>query len=303
VPRAVDPVFWFSALPALRLFDLAHDIKQGEEGMKQKIKIKKGTVQETLLLPLWGRAYETQKSNPRLIDKNAVEIIKNFDYDFSDIEKTQAMSQHGWVARSLHTDRMAFDFIEKHPEATIVNIGCGMDTTFSRIDNGKIMFYELDLPEVIDLRKKFYEESDRHKSIASSFLETEWFKKIKVRDGLLILAGGVLCYFEEEQIRKFFIEVADYFKKCDFFFDSLSPMGMKIAKKQVLKKGGMGMSMDGGWGLKPVRSLEKWDKRIKVINAIPMSKGMKKGVPLHFKIISTITDMLGVCSMVHMRIG
>ncbi len=78
------------------------------------------------------------------------------------------MSQHGWVARSLHTDKMARGFIEQHSEAAIVNIGCGLDTTFSRIDNGKIMFYELDLPDVIALRKNFYEESDRHKSIASS---------------------------------------------------------------------------------------------------------------------------------------
>ena len=75
--------------------------------MEPKIKIKKGTVQETLLLPLWGRAYEMQKSNPRLIDESAVEIIKNIDYDFSDIEKTQAMSQHGWVARTacIRTER------------------------------------------------------------------------------------------------------------------------------------------------------------------------------------------------------
>jgi O-methyltransferase involved in polyketide biosynthesis len=270
--------------------------------MEEKVKIKKGAIEETLLLPLWGRAYETQKSNPRLFDENAAEIIKKVDYDFSDIEKTQAMSQHGWVARSLHTDRMAREFIGKHPEATVVNIGCGLDTTFSRIDNGKIMFFELDLPDVIALRKNFYKGSDRHKSIASSFLDTEWFDQIEVRDGLLFLAGGVFMYFNEKQIKEFFIKAADYFKACEFYFDSLSPMGMKIAKKQVLKKGGMGMSMDGGWGLKPVESLEKWDKRIKVINAIPMSKGMKKGVPLPFKIMSAITDMLGVCSMVHMRI-
>jgi O-methyltransferase involved in polyketide biosynthesis len=271
--------------------------------MEQKISIKKGHIQETLLLPLWGRAYETQKNNPRLVDKKAVETIKQIDYDFSAIEKTQSMSQHGWVARSLHTDKMALEFIEKNPEATIVNIGCGLDTTFSRIDNGKIMFYELDLPDVIALRKNFYEDSDRHKSIASSFLDTEWFEKIKVQDGLLFLAGGVLYYFEKEQIKKFFIKAADYFKKCDFFFDSLSPMGMKIAKKQVLKKGGMGMSMDGGWGLKPIKDLEKWDKRIKVINAIPMYKGMKKGLPLSAKMFLTIPDILGACSMVHMRIG
>lgn len=270
--------------------------------MEQKIKIKTGTIQETLLLPLWGRAYETQKNNPRLIDKKAVEVINKIDYDFSTIEKTQAMSQHGWVARSLHTDRMALEFIEKHPEATIVNIGCGMDTTFSRIDNGKIMFYELDLPDVIALRKNFYEDNDRHISIASSFLDTEWFEEIEVRDGLLFLAGGVLYYFQEEQIKTFFIKAADYFKECDFYFDSLSPMGMKIAKKQVLKKGGMGISMDDGWGLKPIKTLEKWDKRIKVIDATSISKGMKKGIPLQIKVVLTIPDLLGVCSMVHMRI-
>ena len=112
----------------------------------------------------------------------------------------------------------------------------------------------------------------------------------------------MLYYFEEEQIKEFFIKTADYFKECDFYFDSLSPMGMKIAKKQVLKKGGMGMTMDGGWGLKPVKTLETWDKRFKVINAVSMSKGMYKGLPMKAKLILLIPDMLGICSMVHMRI-
>ncbi len=270
--------------------------------MNKKIKIKKGNIQETLLLPLWGRAFETQKNKPRLIDKKALEIINQLDYDFSIIAKTQSMSQHGWVARSLHTDKMALDFIQKHPEATIVNIGCGLDTTFSRIDNGKIMFYELDLPDVIELRKNFYKDSERHKSIASSFLDTKWFKEIAVQDDLLFLAGGVLYYFEEAQIREFFVKVADYFKKCDFYFDSLSPMGIKMAKKQVLKKGTMNMSMGEGWGLKPIKSLEKWDDRIRVINSMPMYKGMKNGLSLSAKITLTIPDILGICSMVHMKI-
>lgn len=269
--------------------------------MSQKISIKKGNIQETLLLPLWGRAYEAQKDKPRLIDKKAVEIIGRLDYDFSTIEKTQSMSQHGWVARSLHTDRMALKFMKKHPDATIVNIGCGLDTTFSRIDNGKIMFYEIDLPDVIALRKIFYKDSDRHKSIASSFLNTEWFEQIEVRPGLLFLAGGVFMYFDEKQIKAFFIKAADHFKTCDFFFDSLSPMAMKMAKKQVLKKGGMGMSMDSGWGLKPIKSLEQWDKRIQVVHAIPMYKGTKKGLPLSQKMGLVIPDLLGVCHMVHVR--
>lgn len=271
--------------------------------MEQKISIKKGNVQETLLLPLWGRAYETQKDKPRLIDKKAVEIIEKLDYDFSTIAKTQSMSQHGWVARSLHTDNMVREFIRKHPKATIVNIGCGMDTTFSRIDNGKITFYELDLPDVIELRKHFFEDSERHRSIASSFLDTKWFEQISVKDGLLFLAGGVLYYFDEEQIKDFFISLADHFDTCELFFDALSPLGIKIGNKQVLKKGGMDSVSTVGWGLKPVQSLEKWDKRIKVIHAIPMSRGMKKGLPLLTRMILAIPDILGVCSMVHVRIA
>ena len=271
--------------------------------MEEKIRIKKGNVQETLLLPLWGRAYETKKNNPRLIDNKAVEIIKKLDYDFSAIAETQAMSQHGWVARSLHTDKMARDFIEKHPYASIVNIGCGMDTTFSRIDNGNITFYELDLPDVIELRKQFFEESERHKTIALSFLDTKWFEQISVKDGLLLLAGGVFYYFEEEQISNFFIAVADYFGTCDFYFDSLSPMGIKIAKKKVLKSGGMGSVSTVGWGLKSVQYIEKWDKRLKVISATPMHKGVKKGIPFKTKMILSIPDILGVCSMVHVRMA
>ena len=84
--------------------------------------------------------------------------------------------------------------------------------------------------------------------------------------------------------------------------DALSPMGMKMAKKQVLKKGGVGASMDSGWGLKPVKDLEKWDEKIKVIGVTRMSNGMYRGLPLMTKLVFAIPDMLGICKMVHMRI-
>lgn len=270
--------------------------------MGQKVSVKKGSVQETLLLPLWGRAYEAQKKKPRLMDEKALEIIGKLDYDFSAMEKTQSMSQHGWIARALHMDRMVLDFIEKYPEGTVVNIGCGLDTTFGRVDNGTMLFYELDFPDVIALRKHFIEETGRHKNIASSFLDRKWFDEVEVKDGLLCIAGGVLYYASEKEVKSFFIALADHFKACELFFDSLSPMAMNIAKKQVLKKGGMGMSLDSGWGLKPVKELEKWDKRIKVMKAFPMYRGMKKGLPFVTKMALTIPDMLGVCSMVHVRI-
>jgi O-methyltransferase involved in polyketide biosynthesis len=253
------------------------------------------------LLPLWGRATETRKNNPRLKDQKAVEIIDQLGYDFSTISKTQSMSLHGWVARCLHIDKTVTQFIEKYPEATIINLGCGLDTTFERIDNGKIKFFELDFPEVIELRKSFFRDTERHKSIASSFLETTWYDEIGKPKGLLCIAGGVLYYSEGEQIKKFFISMADHFGQCDFFFDTLSPLGIKVGNKQVLKKGGIDIVL-AGWGLKRIKSLEEWDDRIKVVAAKPMYKRMKKGLPLMQKLFLTIPDLLGVCHMVYVRI-
>ncbi len=270
--------------------------------MSEKIKVIKGSIEETFLLPLWGRAYETKKDKPRLVDKKALEIIDKIDYDFSEIAKTQSLSQHGWIARSLHTDRFVLDFIKEHPKATIVNIGCGMDTTFSRIDNGQIMFYELDLPDVIELRKNFYQDGDRHKSIASSFLETAYFDQIEYGDGVLFLAGGVFMYFSEAEMKSFFIKAADYFKQCDFYFDSLSPKALEIGKQKVLEKGGMTMALDGGWALKPIKSLETWDPRFKVVSHTPIYRGAKRGAPFKEKIMLTISDWFGFCDMVHLSV-
>jgi len=140
--------------------------------MVKKIKIELGKVQETLLLPLWGRAIELQKKDPRLVDEMAVEILNKIDYDFTIITKNISwLSQLAWIALSLHVDKTILEFIKNNPQAAIVNIGCGLDTTFERIDNGQIIFYDLDLPDVINLRKNFFPENKRRKTISCSFFE------------------------------------------------------------------------------------------------------------------------------------
>jgi hypothetical protein len=111
----------------------------------------------------------------------------------------------------------------------------------------------------------------------------------------------VFYYSTGEQIKDFFIPMANHFGQCDLFFDSLSPMGMKIAKKQVLKRGGMGMSSEGGWGLKPIKSIERWDSRIKVAEATLMYKGMKMGLPFSQKSALNIPDLPGICHMVYVK--
>jgi O-methyltransferase involved in polyketide biosynthesis len=125
------------------------------ESVPGKIEIDLSDVQKTLLLPLWGRAVETRKKNPMLVDTAAVGIIDRIDYDFSTIANSMSpISQLAWVVRCLHIDRTIKQFLRTHPNATLVNIGYGLDTTFQRIDNGTLVWYDLDLPDVIALRKK-----------------------------------------------------------------------------------------------------------------------------------------------------
>jgi len=175
--------------------------KRSKKSWLKKIKVELGKVQKTLLLPLWGRAIESQKKDPRLIDKMAVEIINKIDYNFTTITKNMSwVSQFSWVARSLHIDKTILEFIKGKPKATIVNIGCGLDTTFERIDNGQILFYDLDLPDVINLRKQFFQKNERRKTISCSFLEDKWLSQLGAKDGILFIAAGVFYYFDEKQI-------------------------------------------------------------------------------------------------------
>ena len=272
--------------------------------MTEKINIELGSVQETLLLPLWGRAVETQKSAPKLADRKAVEIINKIDYDFSTIRKNISwVSRFAWVARALHVDRTIVTFIQRNPKATIVNIGCGLDTTFERVDNGQIFFYDLDLPDVIDLRKNFFEETERRKTIPISFFDSKWFPKVRIDHGVLLLAAGVFYYFDEIRIKDFFITVAKNFPGCELFFDIASPLGVSIANKRVIRDGGMDETALLHWGVKNATAMEKWDYRIRLVNEFPLFKGMKKGLPLKMKYGLWISDFLKIMSMVHLKLG
>jgi O-methyltransferase involved in polyketide biosynthesis len=264
--------------------------------------IELGDVQETLLLPMWGRAVETEKKKPLLIDKTAVEIVAKINYDFSTIANNISfLSQFAWIARSLHIDQVIKRFLKKHPQATIVNIGCGLDTTFDRVDNGSLYWYDLDLPDVIKLRRDFIKENERRKFIAGSFLDDTWFKQLKIEDNVLFIAAGVFYYFEADQMKDFFIKLADLFPGSEIIFDAASPLGIKVANKKVIKDGGMDQSAVLKWGFKNAKDIQAWDSRIKIVAEHPMFKNMKHSLIFKEKIGTFMSDFLKIMSMVHLR--
>ena len=117
-------------------------------------------VAETLLIALYARALEAQCPAPLVKDDKAVALVRQIDYDFSRF-KLKGHDQATTIMRLREFDRRTQDFLARTPEAVVVHIGCGLDTRFERVDNGRVEWYDLDLPEVIDLRHKLMNETAR----------------------------------------------------------------------------------------------------------------------------------------------
>jgi O-methyltransferase involved in polyketide biosynthesis len=271
--------------------------------MNTKFKVELGDIQKTLFMPVWARAVETQKNKPILIDKTAVKIIGSVDFDFSPMTKNiPGISQIAWIARCKRFDLIVKGFINEHPDGTVVNIGCGLDTSYERINNNSVLWYDLDLPNIIELKKKFLKETDKRKFISQSFLETSWFDDIVINDNVLFISTGVFVYFEEAEIKNFIIKVAEKFDESELFFDVTSPKGKEIAN-QVIQKSGLDSRSYFKWGLTDKAILTSWDNRINLLNTFYTFRIEGLGLSPENEQMAKISDSLDIQYMVHLKIS
>ena len=176
--------------------------------------LKLGDVQTTALIPLAIKASETMRPNARIRDEKAVEIIRALNVDPAPYDKF--MSHEGVVARTIMLDRQLKEILEKAPDTVVVNLGAGFDNRFSRVDNGEIHWFDLDLPDAIAVRKKIFPDQDRVTMIAGSALENDWCAEVqKVLAGRrakpVFLAEGLFMYFTLDQIKTLLLVLKDNF--------------------------------------------------------------------------------------------
>jgi O-methyltransferase involved in polyketide biosynthesis len=277
--------------------------------MTEKITVELGNVQKTLFLPLWGRAHESKKEKPLLVDRTAQAMLDKVDYDFSNLAANLSpLTQVAWIMRSICVDKVSKDFLAKYPQATIVNIGCGLDTTFERVDNGRLSWYDLDLPDVIALRRKLVQESERRKFISGSFLEEDWTKEINAAQNapiqqMLFIAAGVFYYFEADEIRQFLIRLADQFPGCEILFDASSPYGVKVANKMVIQSSGLDEKSFLKWGVEKPEEILAWDQRIRLLDTLYYFRGRAKLFPWKIALIGAFSDWMRIQYMIHLRLG
>ena len=203
-------------------------------------------VSETQLITLWARAAETKHENPIIKDQKAVEIVNKIEYDFSKFDKDM-LTQVMVAVRTEILDNATNAFIEKYPDAIIINLGCGLDTRFSRLDNNKIHWYDLDLPESINIRRHFFEERDRYKMIAKSVFDYSWTDDIQANEHVLIILEGLLVYFKEHEVKNLLNKLINTFEGAELLSTIIPPFVIeKIPKKGLFSE----MGVQFQWGLK-----------------------------------------------------
>lgn len=191
-----------------------------------------GGVAETMLQTLYARAKESKKPNHKIYDEKAIEIIGKMDYDFSLADKDTAM-RNGVVARTIVLDRMVSDFVKEHPAAAVINIACGMDTRFYRVDDGKIHWYNIDLPVTMEVREKYIKENERVTNIAASAMDESWTAQIQtITDSVLVIVEGLSMYLTETDVKQILSIIDRHFPLVTVFMEILNP---KFVKKNVEK--------------------------------------------------------------------
>jgi O-methyltransferase involved in polyketide biosynthesis len=224
-------------------------------------------VAETLLIPLYGRAMESKRPDAIIKDEKAVALVNQLSYDFAQVRKIHT-SEGNIVARMMLTremDRYTRDFLNRHPEAVVVHFGCGFDSRFDRVDNGRVEWYDLDLPDVIRLRRKFIgDEGPRYHLLGYSMLDESWLEELRVHSQrpFLFLAENVFVYFTEAQIKTLVLRLRDHFPGAELVFDGWSPFFVWLGNRQLSSSKFKSLLQ---WGVWRSQTLEGWGEGIHLL--------------------------------------
>lgn len=267
---------------------------------------KLGVVEDTLYVPMLGRIYASENCRDILYDKKALELKNKLPGGL--IEK-DTQTQYTYLAsasRSANMDRYIKDFIRRKPEGIVVQLGCGLETTYYRCDNGHTKWYAIDLPHVIEYRRELLSEAEREEYIPGDAFQKDWIEQIRSEHPdapLLVTASGLFYYFEEEKVLSL-LRMLQGYGEIEVLFDTVNKSGMTMMKKKHMKTVGhqdaqMYFYVDSAKEL-----AAKIGGNVKVLAEEPFYRSVpKKGLKFATKVSMIVSDWFSMVKMIQLSLA
>jgi len=224
---------------------------------------------ETLLMTLYGKALESRLPNSLLQDRFADEALHKIDYDFARL-KVDANLGLGFAIRAKTLDVCVADFLARYPDAIVLHLGCGLDTRVFRVDPlPGIDWFDVDYPEVVELRRRLYPSRDRYHPIASSVTEPDWLAAVPRNRPAIVVAEGLTPYLPADEGPRLLARLVSHLAGGELMFDAYSRFGLKLMRLNPAIKA---TGAEVHWAIEDPRDLERAVPKLRFIGEIPPYK-------------------------------
>ena len=261
--------------------------------------IEKNSVQETLVIPLYGRKVCSEHFPHLFKDEEAERLCSMLDYDFA--EKGKKMETMAGLFGALEVAQRQYDigcevkdYLKTHPRAAVVNLGCGLDDTFRKCDNGLCRGYNIDMPDVIAVRDEILPAGEREINLGCDLNDDGWMDRIDGAEGAVFYATGVFYYFKKEDVRALFQKIAARFPGAVLAFDACNRRGAKMMTKTWLKEAGIA-DVNAYFSLEDVSELKRWSADFASVTSRSYMRGYRdiyKDVGAFHKLMIRFCDSL-----------
>ena len=228
------------------------------------------SVEWTNLCLLYLRACESRLPQPILGDQFAARDVARIEYDFKRIHRVvrPEINQFMVALRSAQFDTLITDYLNRHPDAVVLHLGCGLHSRAFRLATENAPWFDVDLPNVIALRRRLYSESDTYRMVGSSVTDPGWIDQLPIGGPVLIVAEGLLMYLTPAETAALLHRLVDRFDTGELLADLLSKWGPRLST--VFTSGLI------KWGTGDGVEIPQWDSRLHLIDDSPIMAGYEK---------------------------
>ena len=237
-------------------------------------------VSKTAIVTLRSHVLESQKNKPIINDPMAKYCLDKLVLLAMEDEKALLFNRKLSLSLTNHIairarkyDSIINDFISKNSSSIVVNLGCGFDTRYWRIDNKKCEYIELDLPEIVEMKKDILKDHLSYELIGCSVLDSSWIDRVtsKVNRNFLLIAEGLFMYLPKVDVINLFKTFSERFYHSQIVLEVVTEKYTRgIWKKIVIMKIKQALGFDAGssynFGVKNAFELESYGNGIKVVD-------------------------------------